>query len=407
MKKRRRTQRKMSCLSVPFAALLGAAVSLTGCDSMLQNSDAEGVTSTESSATKAPGDALALTYPIVDTNQSLCYDDISVLDEFPEEGEDFYGQDAQYDGYQPSYTDNGDGTITDNITGLMWCQDQSDETMSWSDGFKYCDEASTGDYDDWRMPTVKELWSIRDFSTGWPWIDTDYFNLTGDGTLMSEHHTWTDTLYLIESEYQNDQVIGDPAWIVNDWTGHIKAMSGNRFIRPVRGTTTYGYNDFVDNGDGTITDNATGLMWTQDDNGEEIYWQDALAYAEGLETAGYDDWRLPNIKELQSIADYTAEEIPAMDSSIFNLTEVTNYVYEGQDVIDEQTNYPFYWSSTSNPVEGSGPMYAWFFASGYNVDSTGYDLHGAGSVCFGSKTEENAGIENTVELMVRCVRDAN
>ena len=86
-------------------------------------------------------------------------------------------------------------------------------------------------------------------------------------------------------------------------------------------------------------------MWSQDDNGEHIYWKEALAYAESATLAGYDDWRLPNIKELQSIADYSVTEIPAMDASVFNLTEVTNIV----DGTIEQPNYPFYWSSTSNP----------------------------------------------------------
>jgi hypothetical protein len=207
-------------------------------------------------------------------------------------------------------------------------------------------------------------------------------------------------------------VIGDPAWIVNDWTGHIKAMSGNRFVRAVRGNTSYGINDFVDNGDGTVTDKATGLMWSRDDNGEALYWEDALAYAENATIAGYDDWRLPNIKELQSIADYSGA-FPAMDTSVFNLTEVTNIVYDSEtgDEIGAQVNYPFYWSSTSNPIEGDGDdggtIYAWFLSSGYNTDPDGYDLHGAGSICFGAKSEENAGVENSVELMVRLVRGGN
>ena len=217
----------------------------------------------------------------------------------------------------------------------------------------------------------------------------------------------------IESEYQNEQVIGDPYWIVNDWTGHIKAMSGNRFVRAVRGNE-YGSNAFVDNGDGTVTDIATGLMWSQDDNGEQIYWKEALAYAESATLAGYDDWRLPNIKELQSIADYSVDEIPVLNTNMFNLTDVTNIV----DGIIEQANYPFYWSSTSNPIETydnnvdgdaeegmSGTIWAWILASGYNVDMGGYDLHGAGSIVFVSKTEENSGIEDSVPTMLRLVRD--
>jgi len=134
-----------------------------------------------------------LTYPIVDTNQGLCYNNSGQID-CPAEGEPFYGQDAQYTGNSLSYTDNGDGTITDNATGLMWTQDLSSYSMSWSDAVSYCESLTTGGYTDWRLPTVKELWSIRDFSQGWPWVDTDYFYLVGDGSVPAEHHSWTVTV---------------------------------------------------------------------------------------------------------------------------------------------------------------------------------------------------------------------
>ena len=363
--------------------------------------------------------AMGVTYPIVDTNQGYCYDGYERID-CPAEGEAFYGQDAQYTGLEPSYTDNGDpstgsgqaGAITDNVTGLVWTQEISSYAMPWSDAAGYCESLDTGDVTDWRLPSVKELWSLRDFSQGWPWVDTDYFYLVGDGSDLAQHHSWSNNLYLVESEYQNDQVVDDPAWIVNDWTGHIKAMSGSRFVRCVSGDE-YGINDFVDNGDGTVTDNATGLIWSQDDSGEALYWEEALAYAEDAAIAGYDDWRLPSAKELQSIADYTATEIPVLDTNVFNLTEVTTTVYDGDEVIDTQVNYPFYWSSTSNPVEAEGEdvdggaIYAWALASGYNVDMAGYDLHGAGSFVFVSKTEENSGVEDVVPVMVRLVRDGD
>ena len=73
---------------------------------------------------------------------------------------------------------------------------------------------------------------------------------------------------------------------------------------------------FADNGDGTVTDNCTGLIWqkeTADTNGDgqvvidgadSLPWCDALAYCENLDFAGHDDWRLPNVQELQSIVDY-------------------------------------------------------------------------------------------------------
>lgn len=324
------------------------------------------------------------TYPIVDTYQGLTYDNIEQVTP-PAEGEDYYGQDAQYTGNAPSYTDNGDNTITDNVTDLIWTQEVSTFSMSWAEASSYCDTLTTGGYDDWRLPSVKELWSIREFSEGWPWLDTDYFHLVGDGTDARQQHSWSSNRYLVEDEYQNEQVIGDPSFIVNDWTGHIKAMSGNRFVRAVRGNISYGINDFVNNGDSTVSDNATGLMWSKDDSGEGFNWQAALAYAEESTLAGYDDWRLPNAKELQSIADYSGV-FPAISTSVFNLTQLTN--------IMGQTDYPFYWSSTSNPVEGSdgavdkGTVYAWVLAAGYNTDPSGYDLHGAGSIVFTPKSEE-------------------
>jgi hypothetical protein len=132
-----------------------------------------------------------------------------------------------------------------------------------------------------------------------------------------------------------------------------------------------------------------------------------LAYAESATTAGYEDWRLPNAKELQSIADYSGV-FPAMDTTMFNLTELTN--------IKGQVDYPFYWSGTSNPVEGSdgavevGSVYAWVLAAGYNTDPDGNDLHGAGSVVFTPKSEENFS-ERDPEIhrynYVRLVRGGN
>ena len=59
-------------------------------------------------------------YPIVDTSQGKCYDNNV---EIPCSETSFTGQDAQYTGNAPRYQDNGDGTVTDLVTGLMWQQD--------------------------------------------------------------------------------------------------------------------------------------------------------------------------------------------------------------------------------------------------------------------------------------------
>ena len=342
-----------------------------------------------------------VSYPIVDTGQDTCYDNSELID-CPAEGEVFYGQDAQFTGNMPSYTDNGDGTITDNVTGLIWTQDQSDQSMDWSQAPNYCETLTTGDITDWRVPNIKELWSIRDFSTGWPWVDTDYFHLVGEDSSPQVEgalqHTWSSNYYLVDTE----EAVKNVAFIVNDWTGHIKALSGRRYARCVSGDE-YGLNDFVDNGDSTVTDAATGLMWTQDDSGEAMNWEAALAYAEASTDAGYDDWRLPNVKELQSIADYSGV-FPAIDSTMFNLTGITNEA--------GNADYPYYWTNTSNPYidpnDEYGYWYAWYVAAGYAVDANGNDTHGAGAVRFDTKSEDGANGPDGERYYnyVRLVRDA-
>lgn len=87
---------------------------------------------------------------------------------------------------------------------------------------------------------------------------------------------------------------------------------------------------FVDNGDGTITDNATGLMWAKDgnaagcNNGNTKLWADAIDWAEGLSFAGHSDWRLPNVKELRSIVDFSKKD-PCIDTTYFPNTKGDYY----------------------------------------------------------------------------------
>jgi len=86
----------------------------------------------------------------------------------PGAGEAFFGQDAQHDNNQFSYTENGDGTVTDNVTGLTWQQTPAATGLSYEQARTYCASLVLGGHDDWRIPTTKELFSISDFSQGWP-----------------------------------------------------------------------------------------------------------------------------------------------------------------------------------------------------------------------------------------------
>ena len=118
-----------------------------------------------------------------DTGQDKCYDvegnEITC-------GSGYAGQDAEYDtGCQPSYTDNGDETVTDECTGLMWQQEDDDTARTWANALLYCENLGLAGYTDWRLPNSRELESIVDAGRSGPAINTDYF----PGTDSSQY--WT------------------------------------------------------------------------------------------------------------------------------------------------------------------------------------------------------------------------
>jgi hypothetical protein len=366
------------------------------------------------SMTNLIGFSQTITYPIVETGQTISYD-TAVAITIPTPGQAFYGQNSNHPGNMRSYTNNGDGTVTDNVTGLMWQQTEDrngDGTIDFYDKLTYYEAVdsaatcNTGGYDDWRLPTIKELYSLAMFfgaepgpppSTCIKYIDTTFFTV-GYGDVNSLSHGDLGTERIIDGQ------IASSTLYVSTTFGMLETMFGFNFIDGrikgypttfsvpedgqakhyyvlyVRGNTAYGTNQFVNNGNGTITDNATGLMWMQTDNGTGVLWKDALSYAENTTYAGYSDWRLPDVKELQSIVDYTRS--PATSSSaainaMFNCTPITN---EG-GVAD----YPWYWSNTTfcsqAPANGTSACYVCFGRGmGYFADfGLGWtDIHGAG-----------------------------
>lgn len=107
---------------------------------------------------------------------------------------------------------------------------------------------------------------------------------------------------------------------------------------------------FQNNGDGTITDTTTNLMWqrctapSQDVNcavTPALYnWDNALAYCNALTLGGHFDWRVPNVKALHSILDANKATAPVIDTLSFSDTQAASY-----------------WSSTT--LTGTGSM-AWY-----------------------------------------------
>lgn len=120
--------------------------------------------------------ASAGNYKLPDTGQNRCYDNSTEI-RCPDPGEAFYGQDAQFAGPQPAYQDNGDGTVTDLNTGLMWEQVDGGSVYC-SHALAHCDELSLANHSDWRIPTRSELLSIVDYgyySSNIASIDETYF----------------------------------------------------------------------------------------------------------------------------------------------------------------------------------------------------------------------------------------
>ena len=290
-------------------------------------------------------------YPIVDTSQITCYDNRKAII-CSEAGTTFYGQDAQYNGLQPSYTDNGDGTITDLNTGLMWQKTPDlDHKSTHDQAIAGVASFNLAGYNDWRLPSIKELYSLTDFRGSsmnkTPYINTTYFDFVfgdwskGERTIDAQY--WSSNIYLGTVFGRGETAI----FGVNFADGRIKGyglrpnLSMRQFVRYVRGNPAYGLNDFVDNGDSTITDQATGLIWMKTDSGTTMNWADSLSYCENLEYAGQTDWRLPNVKELQSIVNYDRapdaqnpdQQGPAIDP-IFGLTEVESWFWSSTTLLE-------------------------------------------------------------------------
>ncbi len=260
-----------------------------------------------------------------------------------------FGEDNDYVINTPSYLDNSDGTITDMVTGLIWQQTDGGE-MTIENAITYCNALSLGGQTDWRLPSPMESFSILNQQNVNPALTTNYFTTT------TAEYWWTNAFQV------NDN---SKVWVTNAGGGignhpkieTISAGGTKRFhVRAVRDIITPNTitNHFTDNGDGTITDNLTQLVWQQVPNTLPQSWEQALVYAENLTLAGQTDWRLPNIKELQSICDYSQVN-PSINSTFFSAIGIHNY-----------------WSSTTLKPSPSNPSSAWYWNTQFGI--TTYDI---------------------------------
>jgi Protein of unknown function (DUF1566) len=255
------------------------------------------------------------------------------------------GLDAPHPG---RYTDNGDGTITDNLAGLMWQQvvertfDQTTGVFTQSQAVAYCPMLILGTHRDWRLPSIMELGSIVDDQKYSPSIDAVFGARPPDAF-------WSST-----------PLVGAPssAWTVSFLSGsqNYAERSALLYARCVRGEASASGTPYT-TGAQTVSDSRTKLTW-QRTAPSIATWPNAKGYcqSQGVETLlGGTGWRLPTRRELLTLVDTTRSK-PSIDL-IFPAPTVTDF-----------------WSST--PFAGPG-FAAWkvnfdFGTSEYNPTTTPY-----------------------------------
>ncbi len=219
--------------------------------------------------------------------------------------------------------------VIDSTTGLIWQDDNATKAMklNLADANKYCETLTHAGYSDWRLPSIEELQTITDYSRFNSALKSPFVNFA--------------FLYWSSTPYGNST---DFVWSVHAWGGSINgrhAPYSECNTRCVRGSsfnsfTSYQRSGFKrDDNIKIVTDTKQNLQWQDDETIKSTTkkWIDAVSYCKELRLGKFDDWRLPSIKELQSIADYS-RSYPALNSAFINFT-LDRYWSSSVYVLDE------------------------------------------------------------------------
>ena len=221
--------------------------------------------------------------------------------------------------------------VQDNMTGLMWARNANlAGQISWSNALVYCETLEQAEFTDWRLPNIRELLSLVDFSQVDPALPSGFPFTSVKGVY------WGSTTYSHDESF---------AWTLEPSVGIPRAREkyGVLYVWPVRGptdisknvypvpvpqtgqTNSYQYGDdgFYTTGmpwpqprftagsgisSNCVRDNLTGLMWLRNPDHTPRTINDGIGYCEQLNGANgrgnNSDWRLPNVMEFVSLIDY-------------------------------------------------------------------------------------------------------
>jgi Protein of unknown function (DUF1566) len=233
------------------------------------------------------------------------------------------------------------GNWVDPSTGLMWAGKDNGEDVNWQKASEYCSNLRLAGYSDWRLATIDELEGVYEWNA----------NAPGEIPQSDKHEALVYTfdikgnIFLTGDPWSSDPIDDNPGhpakngWYFNFNRGKrnfdaLRIALGRRALcvrrssiapnsqatetetipspfrsrgqDPVQKTQALGY----------WTDSATGLMWAARDNGKRVSWHKATKYCRSLRLAGYSDWRLATIDELEGLVNlraYAPQSVGSVD----------------------------------------------------------------------------------------------
>jgi hypothetical protein len=295
------------------------------------------------------------------TGQNTCYDSAGAVITCAGTGQDGAIQ-AGAVWPDPRFSERTDGTVSDNLTGLLWAKDANlmpardpafdteynslnswespnDGEVTWQHALDYVAKLNNENYlnhNDWRLPNVNELESLLNaqlYNPALPlnhpftnvqwdsnyWSSTSYTNFNTGAFIVTMYgfvyyyyktgHNYVWPVCSGQCESLGNSVICLPKTGQTscfNTAGTSVTCSGTGQDGELQKGVDWPSPRFVDNGE-TVTDSLTGLEWTKDANsaGAKKTWQAALDYVKTLTTGSHSDWRLPNKRELRSLVDYS------------------------------------------------------------------------------------------------------
>jgi len=320
------------------------------------------------------------------------------------------------------FNDNGDGTVTDQLTGLVWLKNAACfAPASWANAVADANQLASGQCGltdgsaagQWRLPNLIELESLIDAAASAPavsgpfanvpatasgsvyWTSTPYWSGEGAATGSAWAIRLSDGRYINGNDANGNNLMASALngiWAVKGTSGAAVTLAATGSIEPFAprddGSLAMGaalpQSRMIDNGDGTITDTVTGLIWLKQADCIHDTWTGALADVGQLANGqcGLRDgstpgqWRMPNRREMQSLQDRGQNN----HALYFNETFVSAFpsaIPTQPAIFSAMPELQYYWTSTTNAADTSE---AWsVFSCDFGVydiakSATGYSL---------------------------------